>query len=103
MGEIRDRETAQIAIQAAQAGHLVLSTLHTDDAPSTVTRLTEIGIEPYVSASALIGIIAQRLVRRLCDHCRCPYTPESETLRAMGITDAEAASQVFYHAVGGVR
>ena len=100
VGEIRDRETAQIAMQAAQTGHLVLSTLHTDDAPSTVTRLTDIGIDPYVSASALIGVIAQRLVRRLCDDCRCPYTPESETLRAMGITDAEAASQVFYRAVG---
>ncbi len=100
VGEIRDRETAQIAMQAAQTGHLVLSTLHTDDAPSTVTRLTDIGIEPYVSASALIGIIAQRLVRRLCTHCRCQYTPERETLRAMGITDAEAASLVFYRAVG---
>ena len=100
VGKIRDRETAQIAMQAAQTGHLVLSTLHTDDAPSTVTRLTDIGIEPYVSASALIGIIAQRLVRRLCTHCRCQYTPERETLRAMGITDAEAASLVFYRAVG---
>jgi type IV pilus assembly protein PilB len=100
VGEVRDRETAQIAMQAAQTGHLVLSTLHTDDAPSTVTRLTDIGIEPYVSASALIGVIAQRLVRRLCKTCRCPYTPEGETLRAMGITDAEAATQVFYRAVG---
>ena len=100
VGEIRDRETAQIAMQAAQTGHLVLSTLHTDDAPSTVTRLTDIGIEPYISASALIGVIAQRLVRRLCNECRCPYTPESETLRAMGVTDKEAASLVFYRSVG---
>ncbi len=100
VGEIRDRETAQIAMQAAQTGHLVLSTLHTDDAPSTVTRLTDIGIEPYISASALIGVIAQRLVRRLCTDCRCPYTPESETLRAMSLTEAEAASLVFYRAVG---
>ena len=90
VGEIRDRETAQIAMQAAQTGHLVLSTLHTDDAPSTVTRLTDIGIEPYVSASALIGVIAQRLVRRLCEDCKCQYTPEPDTLRAMGITESEA-------------
>ena len=100
VGEIRDQETAQIAMQAAQTGHLVLSTLHTDDAPSCVTRLTDIGIEPYVSASALIGVVAQRLVRRLCYDCRSPYTPESETLRAMSVTDAEAATLTFYRPVG---
>ena len=100
VGEIRDRETAQIAMQAAQTGHLVLSTLHTDDAPSTVTRLTDIGIEPYVSASALIGVIAQRLVRRLCERCKCQYTPESDTLRAMGLSPEEAATLVFYRAAG---
>ncbi len=100
VGEIRDEETARIAMQAAQTGHLVLSTLHTDDAPSCVTRLTDIGIEPYVSASALIGVIAERLVRRLCTHCRRRYTPESETLRAMSVTEAEAATLTFYRAVG---
>ena len=100
VGEIRDQETARIAMQAAQTGHLVLSTLHTDDAPSCVTRLTDIGIEPYVSASALIGVIAQRLMRRLCTHCRRPYTPEPETLRAMSVSDAEAATLTFYRAVG---
>lgn len=100
VGEIRDEETARIAMQAAQTGHLVLSTLHTDDAPSCVTRLTDIGIEPYVSASALIGIIAQRLVRRLCTHCRRQYTPESKTLRAMNVTEAEAATLTFYRQVG---
>ena len=100
LGEIRDQETARIAMQAAQTGHLVLSTLHTDDAPSSVTRLTDIGIEPYVSASALIGVIAQRLVRRLCSECKRPYTPEAETLRAMSISEAEAATLTFYRAVG---
>jgi type IV pilus assembly protein PilB len=100
VGEIRDQETARIAMQAAQTGHLVLSTLHTDDAPSCVTRLTDIGIEPYVSASALIGVVAQRLMRRLCTHCRRPYTPDGETLRAMSVTEAEAARQTFYRAVG---
>jgi type IV pilus assembly protein PilB len=100
VGEIRDQETARIAMQAAQTGHLVLSTLHTDDAPSCVTRLTDIGIEPYVSASALIGVIAQRLLRRLCMHCRRPYVPDAETLRAMSVTEAEAAGITFYRAVG---
>jgi type IV pilus assembly protein PilB len=100
VGEIRDQETARIAMQAAQTGHLVLSTLHTDDAPSCVTRLTDIGIEPYVSASALIGVLAQRLMRRLCSHCKRPYTPDSETLRAMSVTETEAATLTFYRAVG---
>jgi len=100
LGEIRDQETARIAMQAAQAGDLVLSTLHADDAPSSVTRLTDIGIESYVSASALIGVIAQRLVRRLCTDCRRPYTPESDVLRAMSVTEAEAATLTFYRAVG---
>ena len=100
VGEIRDQETARIAMQAAQTGHLVLSTLHTDDAPSCVTRLTDIGIEPYVTASALIGVVAQRLVRRLCTQCRRPYTPDPETLRAIGVTDAEAPAVTFYRAAG---
>ena len=100
VGEIRDQETARIAMQAAQTGHLVLSTLHTDDAPSCVTRLTDIGIEPYVAASALIGVVAQRLMRRLCNHCKRPYTPEAETLRAMSVAEAEAATLTFYRAVG---
>jgi type IV pilus assembly protein PilB len=100
LGEIRDQETARIAMQAAQTGHLVLSTLHTDDAPSCVTRLTDIGIEPYVTAAGLIGVIAQRLVRRLCEHCKRQYTPEAETLRALGVSDAEAATLTFYRGVG---
>jgi type II secretory ATPase GspE/PulE/Tfp pilus assembly ATPase PilB-like protein len=100
VGEIRDQETAKIAMQAAQTGHLVLSTLHTDDAPSTVTRLTDMGIEPYVIGSALVGVIAQRLVRRLCVSCRRQYTPEADTLRALGIADADAAQFVFYRSVG---
>jgi type IV pilus assembly protein PilB len=79
VGEIRDAETAKIAMQAAQTGHLVLSTIHTDDAPSVVTRLMDIGTEPYVIAGALVGVIAQRLVRRLCVHCRRQYTPPPET------------------------
>jgi type IV pilus assembly protein PilB len=100
VGEIRDQETARIAMQAAQTGHLVLSTLHTDDAPSVVTRLSDIGIEPYVIASATIGVVAQRLVRRLCSTCRRQYTPNSETLRALNISEEEAASIPFYRPVG---
>jgi type IV pilus assembly protein PilB len=100
LGEIRDSETAKIAMQAAQTGHLVLSTLHTDNAPSVVTRLMDIGAEPYVIASALIGVIAQRLVRRLCVHCRRQYTPPAETLRALNIAEADASAIPFYKSVG---
>jgi type IV pilus assembly protein PilB len=100
VGEIRDNETAKIAMQAAQTGHLVLSTLHTDDAPSTVTRLTDIGVEPFVTGSALIGVVAQRLVRRLCMNCRRQYTPEADVLRALGISEGEAGALPFYKAVG---
>ncbi len=100
VGEIRDNDTARIAMQAAQTGHLVLTTLHTDDAPSAVTRLTDIGVEPYVIASATIGVVAQRLVRRLCPACRRQYTPPPDTLRALNITEAEAANIPFYRPVG---
>src|SRR5690349_14461319 len=100
VGEIRDAETAKIAMQAAQTGHLVLSTLHTDDAPSVVTRLMDIGTEPYVIAGALIGVVAQRLVRRLCVQCRRQYTPPAETLRSLNLVEADAASIPFYKAVG---
>jgi len=100
VGEIRDQETAKIATQAAQTGHLVLSTLHTDDAPSTVTRLMDMNLEPYVIASALVGVVAQRLVRRLCQQCRRQYTPDAETLRALNMTEETAAHFVFYKAVG---
>jgi type IV pilus assembly protein PilB len=100
VGEIRDQETAKIAMQAAQTGHLVLSTLHTDDAPSTVTRLTDIGVEPFVAGSALIGVVAQRLVRRLCMSCRRQYTPEPDVLRALNIAETDAASLPFYKAAG---
>ncbi|MBD3777746.1 MAG: Flp pilus assembly complex ATPase component TadA [Micrococcales bacterium] len=83
LGEIRDHETAQIAIEAALTGHLVLSTLHTNDAPSAVTRLTEMGIEPFLVGSALDAVVAQRLARRLCEKCREPYVPtETELIGA---------------------
>jgi type IV pilus assembly protein PilB len=86
IGEIRDRETAQIAIEAALTGHLVLSTLHTNDAPSAVTRLIEMGVEPFLVGSAIDCVIAQRLVRRLCVRCREPYPPSEADLATMGFT-----------------
>ena len=72
IGEIRDFETAQIAIQASLTGHLVLATVHTNDAPSTVTRLIDMGVEPFLLSSSLLGVLAQRLVRKLCVHCKRP-------------------------------
>ena len=84
IGEIRDHETAQIAIEASLTGHLVLSTLHTNDAPSAITRLTEMGIEPFLVGSALDCVLAQRLTRRLCDKCKEPYTPDPADLQHIG-------------------
>src|SRR5205085_11057703 len=83
LGEIRDHETAQIAIEAALTGHLVLSTLHTNDAPSAVTRLTEMDIEPFLVGSALDCVVAQRLARRLCDRCKAPVSYDPEELRRL--------------------
>ena len=100
LGEIRDAETAKIAMQAAQTGHLVMSTLHTDNAPSVVTRLMDIGAEPYVIASALVGVVAQRLVRRLCVHCRRQYTPAADVLRSLNISETDAAAIPFYKSTG---
>jgi general secretion pathway protein E len=86
VGEIRDRETADIAIHAALTGHLVFSTLHTNDAASAVTRLTDMGIEPFLVSSAVQAIIAQRLVRLLCPHCKEPYEPEEAQWNELGLT-----------------
>jgi general secretion pathway protein E len=86
VGEIRDLETAEIAIQASLTGHLVFSTLHTNDAPGAVTRLQDMGVEPYLLASVLEGILAQRLVRRICEACRAVDTPSSADLEALGVT-----------------
>lgn len=95
VGEIRDMETASIAIQAALTGHLVFSTLHTNDAPGAVTRLLDLGVEPYLAASSVIGVIAQRLVRVNCKHCSEAYVPAEESLRHIGITPVMAASATF--------
>jgi general secretion pathway protein E len=88
VGEIRDLETADIAIQAALTGHLVLSTLHTNDAPGAIARLQDMGAESYLVASVLNGVLAQRLVRRVCATCRAPHEPETRDLLAIGVADA---------------
>ncbi|MEN3033390.1 MAG: GspE/PulE family protein [Aquificaceae bacterium] len=95
VGEIRDSETAQIATQAALTGHLVLSTLHTNDAPSAITRLFDLGIEPFLIASSLEGVLAQRLVRRICDNCKVEYTPSDEELAQLGLSGGK-----FYRGQG---
>ncbi len=100
IGETRDQETAQIAIQAALTGHLVLSTLHTNDAASTITRLIDMGIEPFLIASSVVMAMAQRLVRKLCDKCKQVYQPEPDLLGRLGLTKQEAKEITFYQPIG---
>ena len=97
VGEIRDGDTAEIAMRAAMTGHLVLSTVHTNNAVSSVDRLLDIGVEPYLVAGAVKGIISQRLVRRICPHCRRPYSPGAEEQAAIGM---EPADRQFYRGQG---
>jgi type II secretion system protein E len=101
VGEIRDHETAEIAIQAALTGHLVFSTLHTNDAPGSVTRLLDMGVEPYLVASSLIGAVAQRLVRRVCPFCAEAYMPDAETLEAIGIDRSDWSGETPFRRGGG--
>ena len=99
VGEIRDEETAEIAIQAAMTGHLVLSTLHTNDAPSAVTRLVDIGIPPYLIASSVVGIVAQRLVRTICQECKEEYLPSQESLTRLNLNQNDLPFK-FYRGSG---
>ena len=100
VGEIRDLETAEIAIQSALTGHLVFSTLHTNDAASAVTRLIDMGIEPFLVTSSMLGIMAQRLVRVICKHCKEPYSPDEESLLSIGITPEMAEGKTIYRGRG---
>jgi general secretion pathway protein E len=100
VGEIRDRETAEIAIQSALTGHLVFSTLHTNDSASSITRLVDIGAEPFLISSSVIAVVAQRLVRVLCRHCKTAYRPDDTDLSAIGITRDMMDGRTFYRAVG---
>jgi general secretion pathway protein E len=95
IGEIRDTETAEIAIQSALTGHLVFSTLHTNDAASAITRLIDMGIEPFLLSSSINAILAQRLVRIICPHCKEAYTPDPEALLKLGVTDTHPTQQVY--------
>ncbi|MBW4573087.1 MAG: Flp pilus assembly complex ATPase component TadA [Tolypothrix carrinoi HA7290-LM1] len=98
VGETRDKETAKTAIEAALTGHLVLTTLHTNDAPGAIARLGEMGIEPFMVSSSLIGVLAQRLVRRVCADCRIPYTPTPEELARYGLSASQDVGITFYKA-----
>jgi general secretion pathway protein E len=100
VGEIRDRETAEIAIQSSLTGHLVFSTLHTNDAASAVTRLIDMGIEPFLVTSSVIAIVAQRLIRVLCPKCKEAYTPDDESLVNLGIDKKKLDRHLFYRRKG---
>ena len=100
VGEIRDRETADTAIQAALTGHLVFSTLHTNDAPSALTRLIDMGVKPFLVASAVLSIMGQRLIRKLCPACKEPYEPAETELRMIGLTSTEVQGQEIFRPVG---
>ena len=100
VGEIRDLETADIAINASLTGHMVFSTLHTNDAPSAVTRLIDIGVKPFLVAASLRATMAQRLVRRICPHCRQPHTPAERELKLLELTAAQVAGATFMRGTG---
>lgn len=100
VGEMRDLETAQIAIQASLTGHLVLSTLHTNDAAGAVTRLIDMGVEPFLCAATLEGVLAQRLLRTICKGCRTPYDPSQTILNQLGLTSADTQGKQFFTGAG---
>jgi general secretion pathway protein E/type IV pilus assembly protein PilB len=100
IGEIRDLETAEIAINASLTGHLVFSTLHTNDAPSAITRLLDIGVKPFLCASSIRAVMAQRLVRKICEHCKEPYQPTDTERRFLGLSVEQMATTSFYHGRG---
>jgi len=102
VGEIRDRDTAQISIEASLTGHVVFSTLHTNDAPLAITRLVDIGVEPFLIAATLEGIVAQRLVRRICTDCKTWYEPSVEILRELELTPEQVAGKKFAYGKGCV-
>ncbi len=100
VGEIRDLETAEIAIEASLTGHLVFSTLHTNDAPTAITRLIDLGVEPFLISATLEAVIAQRLVRKICPRCKTPYTPTPEMLMELGLKPDEVEGRQFYYGKG---
>ncbi len=100
VGEIRDTETAEIAIEAALTGHLLIATLHTNDAPGATTRLAEMGVEPFNISASLLGVLAQRLVRRICKNCKIEYTPDPDVLRRLTLKEEKVAGKKLYRGVG---
>ncbi|MBR6022369.1 MAG: Flp pilus assembly complex ATPase component TadA [Kiritimatiellae bacterium] len=100
VGEIRDIETSEIAIQASLTGHLVFSTLHTNDAAGAVTRLIDMGVEPFLIASTLEAVLGQRLVRTICNNCKTAYTPTPEILQQLGLTEKQVGGRPFYYGAG---
>ncbi|MGZ8920433.1 MAG: GspE/PulE family protein, partial [Limisphaerales bacterium] len=100
LGEMRDLETSQIAIQASLTGHLVLSTLHTNDAPGAVTRLVDMGVEPFLISSSLMAVLAQRLVRTVCKNCRTPFEPTENQLSLLNLSPHDIGDKVFYYGRG---
>ncbi len=100
VGEIRDQETAEIAVQSALTGHLVFSTLHTNDSASAITRLVDMGVEPFLISSSILAVMAQRLVRELCDYCKRPYRPNEVYLKSIGLSPEQFGKGQVYKAVG---
>jgi general secretion pathway protein E/type IV pilus assembly protein PilB len=100
VGEIRDLETAEIAIRASLTGHLVFSTLHTNDAPSAFTRLIDMGIEPFLVASSVEAVMAQRLIRTICPHCKTEQKVDADYLRRIGFPEDEIGTAKFWHGLG---
>jgi len=100
VGEIRDKETAEIAVQASLTGHLVFSTLHTNDAPSAIARLLDLGLEPFLVTATLEGIVAQRLVRKICNSCKSEYTPSEEQLMELELRTDDVQGRIFYYGKG---
>jgi type IV pilus assembly protein PilB len=100
VGETRDVETAQIAIQASLTGHLVFTTLHTNDAPGAVTRLVDMGVEPFLISASLEGVLGQRLIRRICSNCSTAYEPSETVLAQLGLSPHEIGDKNFYYGKG---
>jgi len=100
VGEIRDLETAEIAAKASLTGHIVFTTLHTNDAPSSIARLLDLGIEPFLLTATIEGIVAQRLVRKICEHCKTPFSPTESQLMELGLSPADIKGKQFYYGAG---
>jgi len=100
VGEVRDLETAEIAAQASLTGHLVFSTLHTNDAPSSIARLLDLGVEPFLVTATVEGVVAQRLVRRICENCKTPFEPTEDQLMELKLTPEDVHGKQFHYGRG---